>query len=342
MGELMETPRSEAGRVLVTGGGGYVGSALVPRLLREGYRVKVVDLFWYGKNVLDPVRHHPNLSLVDLDIRNAESLAKELEGQDAVLHLACISNDPSFDLAPELGTSINRDAFTPLVEASVEAGVRRFVYASSSSIYGVQAEPNVHEETHPLPLTDYSRFKLDCEHMLLDHPGARAMERVILRPATVCGYAPRLRLDVVVNILTAHAIANRKIKIFGGDQLRPNIHIDDMVDAYLAVLRAPASIVDGEAFNVGTQNLPVAEIAELVRSVVGDSGIELERFESDDDRSYHIDSSKIRNVLGFEPQRSVEDAVRSLVEAFDAGRVTDPMESTRYYNIRRMQELEVR
>jgi len=342
MGELLTTPSQGIENVLITGGGGYVGSALVPRLLREGYRVKVVDLFWYGQAVLDEVRNHPNLSLVELDIRNSDALAKELEGQDAVLHLACISNDPSFDLAPELGTSINRDAFTPMVDASVAAGVRRFVYASSSSIYGVQEEPNVHEATNPLPLTDYSRFKLDCEHMLLDHRGARAMERVILRPATVCGYAPRLRLDVVVNILTAHAIENRRIKIFGGDQLRPNIHVDDMVDAYLAVLRAPGCAVDGEAFNVGTQNLPVKEIAELVRGVVGDPSIELERVPSNDNRSYHIDSSKIRDVLGFEPRRTVEDAVRSLVDAFAAGRVPEPMESTRYYNIRRMQELEVR
>ena len=177
MGDLSCTNPVGIERVLITGGGGYVGSALVPRLLAEGYRVKVVDLFWYGREVLDDVRDHPNLSLIELDIRNAEGLAKELEGQDAVLHLACISNDPSFDLAPELGTSINRDAFTPLLDASVEADVQRFVYASSSSIYGVQEEPNVREDTNPLPLTDYSRFKLDCEHMLLDHPGARAAAR---------------------------------------------------------------------------------------------------------------------------------------------------------------------
>ncbi|MDP6978765.1 MAG: SDR family oxidoreductase [Myxococcota bacterium] len=328
-------------RVLITGGGGYVGSALVPRLLQEGYRVKVVDLFWYGREVLESVRSHPNLSLVELDIRNAEGLGKELEGQDAVLHLACISNDPSFDLAPQLGTSINRDAFTPLLDAAVAADVRRFVYASSSSIYGVQERPDVREDANPLPLTDYSRFKLDCEHMLLDHAGARAMERVILRPATVCGYAPRLRLDVVVNILTAHAIANRRIKIFGGGQLRPNIHIDDMVDTYLALLEAPGDKIDGEAFNAGYQNLPVDEIAELVRRVVDDPAIEIERVPSDDDRSYHINSQKIRDVLGFEAKRTVEDAVKSLVDAFEAGQVPDPMDATRYYNIRRMQELAV-
>lgn len=329
-------------RVLVTGGGGYVGSALVPALLAQGYQVKVVDLFWYGRSVLDPVRDHENLSLVELDIRDHEAFAKEVVGQDAVLHLACISNDPSFDLAPELGRSINRDAFTPMVDAAVAAEVRRFVYASSSSIYGVQPHPDVREDALPAPLTDYSRFKLDCEHMLLDHPDARAMERVIVRPATVCGYAPRLRLDVVVNILTAHALMNRRIKIFGGAQLRPNIHIDDMVEAYIALLEAPAARIDGEAFNVGYQNLPVEEIAELVREVVGDPGIEIVREPSDDDRSYHINSDKVREAIGFEPRRRVEDAVQSLVDAFEAGLVPNAMTATRYHNIRRMQELAVR
>ncbi|MCP5043038.1 MAG: NAD-dependent epimerase/dehydratase family protein [bacterium] len=328
--------------VLITGGGGYVGSALVPRLLRDGYRVKVVDLFWYGREVFEAVADDPNLSLVELDIRNTEGIEKELEGQDAVLHLACISNDPSFDLAPQLGTSINRDAFTPLVEACVRQNVRRLVYASSSSIYGVQDEPDVGEDVPPSPLTDYSKFKLECEHMLLDHPQAQCMERVIVRPATVCGYAPRLRLDVVVNVLTAHAIVNRKIKIFGGGQLRPNIHVQDMVDAYSAILEAPGAKIDGEAFNVGYQNLPVEEIAELVRETVGDSGIELECVPTDDNRSYHINSDKINKVLGFAPKRTVEDAVRGLVEAFEDGRVVRPMDNDRYYNIRRMQEIEAR
>ncbi|MCH7868284.1 MAG: NAD-dependent epimerase/dehydratase family protein [Myxococcales bacterium] len=328
--------------VLVTGGAGYVGSSLVPELLREGYRVKVIDLFWYGREVFAEVAGHPNLNLVELDIREARRMREELAGQDAVIHLACISNDPSFDLAPALGTSINLDAFLPLVQAAVEQGVRRFIYASSSSIYGVQDHPEVKEDTEPRPLTDYSRFKLACEKMLLDYSDAGQMERVILRPATVCGYAPRLRLDVVVNILTAHALTNRKIRILGGEQLRPNIHIADMVRAYQAILNASPDQVDGQAFNVGYQNLPVEEIARLVRDTVGDPGIELERVSSDDNRSYHINSDKIRAALGFRPIHKVEDAVRSLVDAYRDGRIVDPMTNDRYYNIKRMQEINAR
>lgn len=326
--------------VLVTGGGGYVGSALVPELLRNGYKVKVVDVFWYGREVLAGVADHPNLELVTLDIRNAARMREELVGQDVVIHLACISNDPSFDLAPDLGTSINRDAFSPLLDGAIASGVQRFVYASSSSIYGVQPKPNVVEETPPLPLTDYSKFKLECEHTLLGHREVGGMERVIVRPATVCGYAPRLRLDVVVNILTAHALVNRKIRIFGGAQLRPNIHVKDMVRAYLALLAAPRDKVDCEAFNVGYQNLKVEEIATLVRETIGDTSIELECLPSDDNRSYHINSDKIQKTLDFSPKHNVEDAIASLVEAFADGRVANPMSDTRYYNLKRMQEID--
>ena len=335
-----ETPVSNPNgyrTVLVTGGVGYVGSSLVPALLEEGYIVKVIDLFWYGRKVFSQIEGHPKLKLVELDIRETGKLKDELAGQDAVIHLACISNDPSFDLAPALGTSINRDAFLPLLEAAVEQGVRRFIYASSSSIYGVQDQPDVVEETEPNPITDYSRFKLDCERMLLEYPAAGRTERVILRPATVCGFSPRLRLDVVVNLLTAHALANRKIRIFGGDQLRPNIHIRDMVRAYQAILNAATEQVDGQAFNVGYQNLTVAEIARLVRDTVGDPGVELERVPTDDNRSYHINSEKIRAALGFRPIHDVEDAVRSLISAFQEGRIVDPMNNEIYYNIKRMQ-----
>lgn len=328
--------------VLVTGGAGYVGSALVPALLRDGYRVKVVDLFWYGYEALPDVIDHPRLQLVELDIRDAKRLREELVGQDVVIHLACISNDPSFDLAPDLGTSINRDAFKPLLDGAIDAGVRRFVYASSLSIYGIQEHPDVTEEATPDPLTDYSKFKLECERILLDHPACGGMERVILRPATVCGYAPRLRLDVVVNILTANALANKKIRIFGGEQLRPNIHVQDMVNAYRAVLDAPGDKVDGEAFNAGYQNLPVESIARLVKETIGDEDVELECVPSDDNRSYHINSDKICKALDFSAQHTVEDAVRSIVDAYREGRIVNPLHNSRYYNIKRMQEVDAK
>src|SRR5712691_12913625 len=291
--------------ILVTGGAGYVGSALVPELLSQGYRVKVVDLFWYGRDVFGESNRHPHLQLVELDIRNGARLKEELNGIDAVIHLACISNDPSFELDPTLGKSINYDAFGGLLQASIDQGVRRFIYASSSSIYGVKEDPDVREDAKPQPLTDYSRFKLDCEKDLLAHPNPGGMERVIVRPATVCGYAPRLRLDLTVNILTIHALVNHKIRIFGGKQLRPNLHIKDMVRAYQLFLEAPGSKIDREAFNVGFQNRSVEDIAVMVRNTLGDNSIELEYTPTNDNRSYHVNADKIKDVLGFETRYTI-------------------------------------
>lgn len=212
-------------KVLVAGGAGYVGSALVPALLEAGYKVKVADTYWYGEGVFGDHRNHMNLENVKCDLRDISVLPKLMEGVNAVIHLACISNDPSFELNPNLGKSINYDCFLPLVKAAINGKVKRFIYASSSSIYGVKETPDVCEDAEPLPLTDYSRFKLDCERDLLSFNAPDWFERIIVRPATVCGYAKRLRLDLSVNILTIHALVNHKIRIFGGKQLRPNLNI---------------------------------------------------------------------------------------------------------------------
>ncbi len=325
--------------VLVTGGGGYVGSLLVPKLLEDGYSAKVIDLFWYGDDVFGSARNHPSLRVIPMDIRDVAGVRRELAGVDVVIHLACISNDPSFELDPDLGTSINREAFAPLLQSSIDQRVRRFIYASSSSVYGVKADPDVREDATPEPLTDYSRFKLECERTLLEHPHVGEMERVVLRPATVCGWAPRLRLDLTVNILTAHALVNKKIRIFGGSQLRPNINIQDMVRVYQTLLQAPRETIDGEAFNAGYQNLSVSRIAEIVKDTFGDQAIELCYEPSDDLRSYHINSDKIREKLGFVPRFTIEDAVQSLVEAFQDGKIRDPLTNPLYHNIKRMQQL---
>lgn len=328
--------------ILVTGGGGYVGSALVPSLLKQGYRVKVVDVFWYGRDVFDDCNQHTQLERIELDIRDSAQLKEALDGVDAVIHLACISNDPSFELDPALGKSINYDAFAGLLQGSIDQGVKRFIYASSSSIYGVKETPDVREDAEPLPLTDYSRFKLDCERDLLAHPRINGMERVIVRPSTLCGYAPRLRLDLTVNILTIHALVNHKIRIFGGKQLRPNLHIQDMVRAYHVFLEAPGAKIDREAFNVGFQNRSVEDIAMLVRDTLGDPSIELEYTPSNDNRSYHVNSDKVRQVLGFETRFTIEDAVRDIAAAYRAGKIPDPLNNTRLSNIKRMQELRVK
>ena len=320
--------------IFVTGGGGYVGAVLVPRLLKEGYRVTVLDLMIYGEYVLPT---HPRLNVVKGDIRNQARLEEIIPGHDALIHLACISNDPSFELNPDLGKSINMDAFRPLVEISRRLGVARFIYASSSSVYGIKEEKDVHEGMSLEPLTDYSRYKADCEQVLLELE-APGLTGVTIRPATVCGYSPRQRLDVVVNILTNLAYHKREITVFGGEQLRPNIHIADMVEAYLVLLKAPSDKIAGQIFNAGYENQPVVELAQTVKEVVGDD-VRLVTTPTDDNRSYHISSKRIREQLGFAATHSIREAVGDLVQAFRDNLLPNSLNDERYFNIRRMQSL---
>ncbi len=327
-------------RVLVTGGAGYVGSVLVPKLLAAGHRVRVLDLYLYGDHVLDAVRDHPGLEQVKGDIRDTELLRRVLPGCQAVIHLACISNDPSFELDPDLGRSINYDAFFGLVDTSRAAGVARFVYASSSSVYGVKPGQDVTEDLSLEPLTDYSKYKALCEQVLLDRR-APGFTTLTLRPATVCGYSPRLRLDLAVNVMAAHAHFNRSIKVFGGGQMRPNLHIEDMTDLYLRTLEWPDEAIDGRTFNAGYQNHTVGEIADIVRGVMGED-VGIVTTPTDDNRSYHISSERIRRDLGFVPRHTIQEAVQDLKEAFLAGRVPDPMTSPMYSNIKLMQQVGLR
>jgi nucleoside-diphosphate-sugar epimerase len=321
--------------VLVTGGAGYVGSVLVPKLLAQGHQVKVLDLFMYGENTLDEVKGNPNLQLIKGDIRDRALLDKAIPGSDAVIHLACISNDPSFELNPALGKSINYDAFPDLVDVSKDSGVRRFIYASSSSVYGIKDADEVTEDLALLPLTDYSKYKALCEEVLLKKREIGFVP-MILRPATVCGYSPRLRLDLIVNILTNHAVNNREIKVFGADQMRPNIHIDDVTDLYVKSLEWPEEAIDGKVFNAGYDNQTVSEIAESVRQQVGED-VGITTTPTDDRRSYHISSGKIKRELGFVPRLSIKDAVADLVAAFGAGKIPNAMTDIRYYNIKQME-----
>lgn len=323
-------------RVLVAGGAGYVGSKLVPKLLERGYAVTVLDLYLYGDDVLEP---HPQLKQIKGDIRDLQVVDNALDGCDHVIHLACISNDPSFELNPHLGKSINFDAFEPFVLMAKARKVRRFIYASSSSVYGIKEEQNVTEEMTLEPLTDYSKYKALCEEVLMRHADDSFI-CTILRPATVCGYARRQRLDVVVNILTNLAYHKKKIKIMGGGQMRPNIHIDDMVDAYLHVLEQPERLVRGEIFNVGYHNHTVHEIGEIVAQVV--QGCEVEVVPTDDNRSYHVSSEKIARQLNFVPLRNLQEAVQSLIDAFEEGRLPDSLSDKRYFNIQTMKTLDLK
>ena len=323
--------------VLVTGGAGYVGSRLVPALLRAGHNVHVLDLYIFGNHVFDENKHDPNLKEFYGDLRDGSVVAAALTGCDAVIHLACVSNDPSFELDPGLGKSINYDAFRPLVQAAKQAGVNRFIYASSSSVYGIKDTANVTEDLPLEPLTDYSKYKALCEQ-ILDEEREPGFTTLTLRPATVCGYSPRLRLDLTVNILTNHAINNGKITVFGGSQKRPNIHIDDMVQLYVNSLCYADDLIDGMVFNAGYENHSVMEIAELVRGVIG-TGVAIDVTETDDLRSYHISSSRIRDNLGFTPSHTIDNAVEDLESAFTKGLVPDSLTSQKYYNVKVMQAL---
>ena len=326
-------------KILVTGGAGYVGSNLVPKLLKKGYEVVVLDLYIYGKEVFENVRPNHKLIEVEGDIREVEVVKKAMHGCNVVIHLACISNDPSYDLNPDLGRSINYDSFHPLVLAAKNAGVKRFIYASSSSVYGLKGEAEVTEELPLEPLTDYSKYKVLCEE-ILEAEREPGFVTCTIRPSTVCGYAPRQRLDVVVNILTNHAVNKGRIKVFGGSQKRPNIHIEDMSDLYCFLLKQTDERIDGKIYNAGYENYTLMELAEIVKRVIGkDLAIDVEQ--TDDLRSYHVSSQKIKTELGFEPSHNIESAVRGLLEAFEDGRLPNPMDDSKYFNIKKMQEIEL-
>ena len=327
--------------VLVTGGAGYVGSLLTPQLLDKGYNVTVYDIMFFGDDFLP--KDHPNLTIVEGDIRDTDALSRVLKGQDVVISLACISNDASFELDESLSTTINLDAFEPMVICAKKAGVKRFVYASSSSVYGVSDAPEVTED-HPLvPLTLYNEYKGLCEPLLFKHQTDYFVCTVI-RPATLCGYAPRQRLDLSVNILTNLAINNSKITVFGGSQLRPNLHVQDMCDLYQLLMTAPDEQIAGEVFNCGYENMSIMDIAKRAQAIVAEEMPSIESVEivttpTDDIRSYHVNSDKIKNKLGFQPKHSVEDAIRDLCRAFNAGKIPNSLDDDWYYNVRRLKAL---
>lgn len=326
------TPRLR--NVLVTGGAGYVGTRLVPQLLAAGHSVTVYDAMFFGCELKPQAR----LKLVQGDIRDTAKLREQFWGVDAVIHLACISNDPSFELNEGLSKTINYDCFEPMVVAAKEQGVRRFIYASSSSVYGVSEAPEVKED-HPLvPLTLYNKFKGMCEPELFKHQSPDFV-CVTIRPATVCGYSPRQRLDLSVNILTNHAVNAGKITVFGGVQKRPNLHIQDMCDLYKLLLEVDDAKISGETFNAGYMNQSIMDIAETVKRVVEQEFPDRPKLEivtkpTNDIRSYHINSDKIAEKIGFKPKRDIEYAVRELCAAFKEGKLPGALDDESYQNVR--------
>ena len=327
-------------KVLVTGGAGYVGQVLVPKLLQSGYSVVVYDNMMFGEG--GPYSN-PNVCSIAGDIRDVDHFASALDGVHTIIHLACISNDPSFELDPSLSKTINYDCFDPMVEACKIAGVSRFIFASTSSVYGVSDAPDVTEE-HPLvPLTDYNKYKGLCEPVLLRYQSPD-FTTVIIRPATVCGYSPRMRFDLSVNILTNHAVNRGVITVFGGEQQRPNIHIEDITDLYVELMETPEDKIAGEIFNAGYQNHTIAELAQIIKKVVEQempnlAPIMIETTPSNDNRSYHVSSKKIAEKLGYVPKRSVEDAVRDICEAFKEGKLPNSLGEDKYINVKTVQNL---
>lgn len=317
-------------RVLVIGGGGYVGSKLCPSLVAQGHKVAVYDTFWYGQHVLPHTVHK-----ITGDIRDIQRLRPFIGRADAVIHLACISNDPSFDMNPEFGKSINLDCFPDFCKLIKEQDVKRFIYASSSSVYGIH-EGTVVENSKCKPLTDYSRFKLACENHLRQADMGRTVWTIV-RPATICGAAPRLRLDLIVNILTMSALRNQKIIVHGGNQLRPNLHINDMVMAYSQLLLASPELIHQEIFNVGGANLSVNQIAELVKKRIDDPEIQIVTEATKDQRSYHVNSDKFYYTLKTRPFYGLVDAIRELAEIYPY--LHDPLNNSQFHNIKRMKEL---
>jgi len=329
-------------KIFITGGAGYVGSRLVPELLENGFKVTVFDIMFFGDSSLP--KNNDNLKIIKGDIRNTKLLQTSCNNHDIFIHLACISNDASFALNEELSKSVNLDAFEPMVLAAKSGGVKRFIYASTSSVYGISEEKNVRED-HPLvPLTLYNKFKGMCEPLLLKNTD-KNFTGVIFRPATVCGYSKRQRLDLSVNILTNFAVNKNKIVVFGGKQLRPNLHILDYIRAVKLLIEADEKLIANETFNVGYQNLSINQIAEIVKKVVekkfSDKKIKIEYEESNDKRSYHINSDKIKQILNFQPKHTIEQAVLELCEAFQNKFLPKSFEDENYFNVKKMLKLNV-
>lgn len=309
-------------KILVTGGAGYVGSLLIPHLLNEEYDVSVLDWFIFKQDVFQHLKT-THLKCIRGDIRDEELVKRSLEGVDTVIHLAAISNDPSSELNPKATNQINLEAACKLADISKEMGVMRFINASSASVYGVQQDKPASEDSETNPITIYAKCKLESESYIISKNNHRFIT-TSLRPATLSGYTPRLRLDLTVNIFTYHAICLGSIKVFGGEQYRPNLSVKDMVRAYMHVLKTDPNKIGGRVFNVSQANFKVIEIAEIVRQVIGKNDLKVEITPSDDKRSYSLNASQITRELGFKPIYDLNNSIRELSKKLLDGTVVNP------------------
>jgi nucleoside-diphosphate-sugar epimerase len=307
-------------KILVTGACGYKGHVLIPKLLSRGYEIIAFDLQWFG-NFLEP---HQNLMVVKGDVRNIESIP--LINVDCIIHLSSIANDPCGDLNPKLTWEVSALATMQLADKAKRVGIKRFIYASSGSVYGLKEEPQVIEELELKPISEYNKTKMVGERVLLSYKDDMAVQ--IVRPATVCGYSPRMRLDVSVNLLTMQALSKGKITVFGGDQVRPNIHIDDITDVYLHLIDHPE--VTG-VYNAGFENISIMDIAKLVTKYIP---VEIAVTESNDPRSYRINSDKLL-ATGYKPKKTVDDAIREIIEKYKSDTLKD---EDHFYNLRWMEK----
>jgi nucleoside-diphosphate-sugar epimerase len=325
-------------KIFITGGAGYCGSRLVPFLLKKKFKITVYDILYFGKKFLPK---HKNLKIIKGDIRDTKHLEKTCKDHDIFINLSCISNDASFELDKNLSKTINLDAFEPMVKIAKKNGIKRFIYASSSSVYGLSKKRNV-KENHPLvPLTLYNKYKGMCEPKLFKHTDEN-FTGIVFRPATVCGFAPRLRLDLSVNILTTHAYFNNKILVFGGKQLRPNLHVQDYCDALLKLIKTDKKLVQNEIFNVGYQNMSILNIAKKVKKIVEKKlkkKISLQIVKSNDNRSYHINSDKIKDKIKFKPKYSIDYAVNELCDEFKKNKIKNVFKNNVYYNVKTLMKI---
>ena len=309
-------------KILVTGGCGYKGSVLIPKLLKDGHNILSVDTNWFGDNL----KENNLLKKIKCDIRDIDKIP--MQGIDTIVHLANIANDPAVELNQSLSWEVNVLASQQLVDKAVRNGVQKIIYASSGSVYGIKEELNVTEDLSLLPISTYNKTKMVAERVLLSYKDK--LDVICIRPATVCGFSPRMRLDVSVNMLTYQALKNKEITVFGGDQTRPNIHIEDMVDVYRHFLNTKG--LESGCYNAGFENITILEIAKMVTKKINSKIVITE---SNDPRSYRQDSSKLIKT-GFSPRYSVDKAIDDIIEAYNSSKIDD---SEKSYTVKWMKKM---